>query len=91
MILTLIGSLFKAVIYLLKHGLAATLEHRENNALESVFVGCLDRTLHGFSCGSANGISSVLSKKKSKESKLLVFPRVRKFCKVKMLSKIYML
>lgn len=61
-ILTLIGSLFKAVIYLLKHGLAATLKHRENNALEGVFVGCLDRTLHGFGCSSANGISSVLQK-----------------------------
>lgn len=62
-ILTLIGSLFKAVIYLLKHGLAATLKHREHNALEGVFVGRLDGTLHGFSCGSAYGVSSVLPKK----------------------------
>lgn len=63
-ILTLIGSLFKAVIYLLKHGLTATLKHGENNALEGVFVGCLYRPLHGFGCGSPNGIGSVLQKKK---------------------------
>lgn len=67
MILTLIGSLFKAVIYLLKHGLASTLKHGEHNALEGVFVGCLDGTLHGFSRSSANGISSVLTGEKKRK------------------------
>lgn len=61
--LTLISSLFKAVIYLLEHGLTAALKHRKHNALEGVFVGCLDRTLHGFGCSSANSVGSVLPKK----------------------------
>lgn len=60
--LTLMGSLFKAVIDLLEHGLAATLEYREHNALEGIFVGCLDGALHGLSCCSTNSICSILQR-----------------------------
>lgn len=60
MVLTLVGSLFEAVINLLKHGLTASLKHGQDDALERLFVGCLDRSLHGLGSGTANGICSVL-------------------------------
>lgn len=37
--LTLVGSLFEAVIDLLKHGLAPSLKHGQHDALEGLFVG----------------------------------------------------
>lgn len=62
--LTFLCSLFEAVINLLKHGLAASLKNRQHNALESIFIGCLDGPLHRFSCCSTNCISRVLENRK---------------------------
>lgn len=58
--LTFLCALFKAVVDLLKHGLAASLKHRQHNALEGVFVCCLNGSLHCFSCRSTNGVCCVL-------------------------------
>lgn len=60
MVLTLMGSLFEAVIDLLKHGLAASLKHGKHNALEGLFVCCLNGALHGLGSSTTNGICSVL-------------------------------
>lgn len=60
MLLTVIGSLFEAVVNLLKHGLTASLKHRQDDAQEGLFVGCLDRALHGLSSSTAKSICSVL-------------------------------
>lgn len=59
--LTLLSSLLETVIDLLKHGLAAALKHRQHDALEGVFVGCLDGSLHGLGCRSADCIRRVLT------------------------------
>lgn len=58
--LTFLCSLLEAVVDLLKHGLTASLKNRQHNALEGIFICCLDGTLHRFSCCSTNRISGVL-------------------------------
>lgn len=62
MVLTLMGSLFEAVIDLLKHGLAASLKHGQYDALEGLFVSRLDGTLHGLRSSTTDSIRSVLRK-----------------------------
>lgn len=75
--LTFLCSLLEAVIDLLKHGLAASLKNRQHNALEGIFICCLDGTLHCFSCCSTNRICCVLDVetedlcKQVKDSKVL--------------------
>lgn len=59
-VLTLVGSLFEAVIDLLKHGLAASLKHGQHDALEGLFVGRLDGALHGLCSSTTDSIRSVL-------------------------------
>lgn len=58
--LTFLSALFEAVIDLLKHGLAASFKDGQHDALERVFVGCLDWALHRFGCCSTDCICSVL-------------------------------
>lgn len=53
-------ALFEAVVNLLKHGLAASFKNRQHDALEGVFVSCLDGPLHCFRCCSTNGVCRVL-------------------------------
>jgi len=58
--LTFLCALFKAVVDLLEHGLAASLKHGQHGALEGVFVGRLDGPLQGIGRRSANSVRYVL-------------------------------
>lgn len=58
--LTFLCALFETVVDLLEHGLAASLEDRQHDALEGVLVGGLDGPLHGFSRRPADGVRCVL-------------------------------
>ena len=75
--LTFLCPLFKAVVDLLKHGLAAPLENRQHDALEGVFIGCLDGPLHRFGCCASNCVCRVLGKnyKKTKQKAATVRTR----------------
>lgn len=53
-------ALFEAVVDLLKHGLAASLEHGQHDTLEGVLVRRLYGPLHGFGRCPTNGIRRVL-------------------------------
>lgn len=58
--LTFLCALFKAVVDLLEHGLAASLEHGQHDALEGVLVRRLNGSLHRFGRCSTNGVRRVL-------------------------------
>lgn len=58
--LTFLCALFKTVVDLLEHGLAAALEHGQHDALEGVLVRCLNGPLHRLGRRSTNGVCRVL-------------------------------